>query len=142
MLRTLAMVWAGGVLAIVSGCGFQLGNNTVQVGVKVNEQAVNDSAEHVALRLQNELARMGLQATYSSEGDGARITSTTKSGQKFSVVLTRIRGQQGEQTNVHIDWEKNSDSVLWGQLLLVATQVAVSNTPLPYSFEQRQPPTK
>jgi hypothetical protein len=126
MLRTLAMVWAGGFLAVLVGCSFQLGNSNVQVAVKVNEQAVNDTIDHVAQRLKSEMDRMGLQATVSSQGDVLRIISTTKSGQKFIVVLSRIRGPQGEQTNVHIDWEKGSDAVLWGQLILVAGQVALS----------------
>ncbi len=146
----MAMVCAGGFLVALAGCSIPLGNTTVQVGVKVNEQAVNDSIERVAQRLQTEMARMGLQATLSSDGDKVRIVSTTKSGQKFIVVLNRVRGPQGEQTNVHIDWEKGSDSVLWPQLLLVATQIAVSNSPtplypsdpIPYPREHTQAPTK
>ena len=126
MLRTMAMVWAGGFLAVLAGCSFQLGNSNVQVSVKMNEQAVNDTIDHVAQRLKNEMDRMGLQATMSSQGDRVRIVSTTKSGQQFIVALNRIRGPQGEQTNVHIDWEKGSDAVLWGQLILVAGQVALS----------------
>ena len=126
MLRTMAMVWAGGFLAVLAGCSFQLGNSNVQVSVKMNEQAVNDTIDHVAQRLKNEMDRMGLQATMSSQGDRVRIVSTTKSGQQFIVALNRIRGPQGEQTNVHIDWEKGSDAALWGQLILVAGQVALS----------------
>jgi len=126
MLRTMAMVWAGGFLVVLAGCSFQLGNSNVQVSVKMNEQAVNDTIDHVAQRLKNEMDRMGLQATMSSQGDRVRIVSTTKSGQQFIVALNRIRGPQGEQTNVHIDWEKGSDAVLWGQLILVAGQVALS----------------
>jgi hypothetical protein len=120
------MVWAGGFLAVLAGCSFQLGNSNVQVSVKMNEQAVNDTIDHVAQRLKNEMDRMGLQATMSSQGDRVRIVSTTKSGQQFIVALSRIRGPQGEQTNVHIDWEKGSDAALWGQLILVAGQVALS----------------
>jgi len=126
MLRTMAMVWAGGFLAVLAGCSFQLGNSNVQVSVKMNEQAVNDTIDHVAQRLKNEMDRMGLQATMNSQGDRVRIVSTTKSGQQFIVALSRIRGPQGEQTNVHIDWEKGSDAALWGQLILVAGQVALS----------------
>ena len=126
MLRTMAMVWAGGFLVVLAGCSFQLGNSNVQVSVKMNEQAVNDTIDHVAQRLKNEMDRMGLQATMSSQGDRVRIVSTTKSGQQFIVALNRIRGPQGEQTNVHIDWEKGSDAALWGQLILVAGQVALS----------------
>jgi hypothetical protein len=126
MLRSVAILWAGGFLVALAGCAFQLGNSTVQVGVKVNEQAVNDSLEHVAQRLQNELGRLGLQATVSNEGDVVRLTSTTKSGQKFNVLLNRIWGPQGEKTVVHIDWEKGSDSALWPQLILVAGQTALT----------------
>jgi len=126
MLRNVAILWTGGFLVALAGCAFQLGNSTVQVGVKVNEQAVNDSLEHVAQRLKNELDRLGLQASISDDGDAVRITSTTKSGQKFYVLLNRRHGPQGEQTVVHIDWEKGSDSALWPQLILVAGQTALS----------------
>lgn len=127
MWRTMASIWAGGFLVVLAGCAFQLGNSTVQVGVKVNEQAVNDSLEHVSQRIQNEMNRLGLQVAASNQGDMVRITSTTKSGQKFTVLLSRVRTPQGEQTNVHIDWDKGCDATLWGQLILVAGQVALTS---------------
>jgi hypothetical protein len=126
MLRTVAILWAGGFIAVLAGCSIPIGKTGVEVGVKVNEEAVNDSLEHVAVRLQTEMSRMGLQATTTSEGDTARIVSATKSGQKFIVVLNRQRGPLGEQTKVHIDWEKGSDSVLWPQLILIAGQTTLT----------------
>jgi hypothetical protein len=126
MVRLATLFWLGGIMAAFAGCAFQLGNSTVQVGVKVNEQAVNDSLEHVAQRLQAEMTRMGLQVAVAPDGDVVRLTSTTKSGQKFVVVLSRLRGSQGEQTNVHIDWDKGCDKDLWMQLILVAGQTALT----------------
>lgn len=128
MLRTVAGICAGGLLVVLAGCSIPIGNTTVQVGVKVNEQAVNDSLEHVAQRLQAEMTRMGLQVAMTPDGDVVRLTSTTKAGQKFVVVLSRLRGPQGgEQTNVHIDWDKGSDRDLWLQLILVAGQTAITS---------------
>jgi hypothetical protein len=126
MLRTGAIIGVGGFLVILAGCSFQLGNSTVQVGVKVNEQAVNDTVEHVAQRLQAEMTRMGLQVAMTPDSDTVRLASTTKAGQKFVVVLSRLHGPQGEQTKVHIDWDTGSDRDLWLQLILVAGQTAIA----------------
>jgi hypothetical protein len=119
------MACAGGLLVAV-GCAFQLGNTTVDVGVKVNEQVVSDTLTNVAQRIQNEMQRLGLQVAFNSEGDTVRLSSTTRGGQRFVVVLSRVRGDQGEQTRIHIDWDQASDKELWLQLILVAGQTAVS----------------
>jgi hypothetical protein len=126
MLRTAAGIWAGGLLVVLAGCSIPIGNTTVQVGVKVNEQAVNDTVEHVVQRLQAEMTRMGLQVAMTPDGNVVRLNSTTKAGQKFVVVLSRVHGPAGDQTNVHIDWDKGSDRDLWLQLILVAGQTALT----------------
>ncbi len=126
MFRRLAMLCAGGLLVAAAGCSFKLFNNAVQVGVNVDEKVVNDSLDRVAQRIDNEMRRLGLQVVVSPEGDAVRLKSTTRGGQKFDVVLNRVRGPQGEQTNIHIDWEQAPDRELWLQLLLIAGQTALA----------------
>jgi hypothetical protein len=126
MLRGVAIVGAGSLLAALTGCTFLFGNNAVQVGVKVNEEAVNGTLDQVAQRIQNEMRRLGLQVAASPQGDTILLTSTTKAGQRFVVVLKRTQGPQGERTIVHIDWEQSSDRDLWLQLLMVAGQAALA----------------
>lgn len=119
------MVCASGLLMAVAGCSFRLGNSNIQVGVKVDEKVVNDSADRVAQRLENEMRRLGLQVTTEQEGNAIRLTSS-KAGQRFVIVLNRVPGPQGEQTNIRVDWDKSADRDLWLQLLLVAGQTALT----------------
>jgi hypothetical protein len=126
MFGRMTMVCAGALLIAAAGCSFRLGNNLVQVGVKMDEQVVNDSMDKVAQRIENEMRRLGLQVATNQETNAVRLTSTTKAGQRFVVLLTRVQGPRGEQTNIHVDWDQASDRELWLQLLLVAGQTALA----------------
>jgi hypothetical protein len=127
MLRQAALLCAVGMLAAGAGCSFKWGNNLVQVDVKANEQVVNDTLDQVAQRIESEMRRLGLQVAVAPSGDAVRITSTTKTGQRFVVVLKHVTGPRGEQqTNLRVEWDQAPDRELWSQLLLIAGQVAVS----------------
>jgi len=126
MIGRVAVGCAGGLLLAVAGCAFMFGNTAVEVGVKVNEDVVNDTLDHVAQKIRNEMQRLGLQVVVTQDASVVRIKSTTRSGQKFEVVLTRSAGPQGEQTRIHIDWDQGSDNALWLQLLVVAGKSAVA----------------
>jgi hypothetical protein len=126
MLRQTGLVCVGSLLVVVIGCAFRLGNSTVQVDVKVNDEVVKDTVDSVAQRIENEMRRLGLLVAVSRDGDVVSLTSTTKAGQRFTVMLSRVRGAQGEQTSIHVDWEQASDRNLWLQLLVVAGQATVS----------------
>ncbi len=127
MLRQMALFCAAGLLAAGAGCAFKMGNNVVQVDVKANDQVIDDALEHVAQRIQAEMQRLGLQVTVAPSGDAVRITSTTKSGQRFVITLVRVNGAQGTQTTIHVDWDQAPDRDLWVQLMAVAAQVALSS---------------
>ncbi len=127
MYGRMGIVCAGALLLAATGCAaLRLGNTTVEVGVKVNEQVVNDKLENVAMRIEKEMRRLGLEVALSAEGETVRLTSTTKSGQKFVVLVSRAKGPQGDQTRVHVDWDQAPDKDLWLQLLLVAGQAALA----------------
>jgi hypothetical protein len=126
MFRQAGILCAAGLLAAATGCSFKLGN-IVQVDVKANEQVVNDALDQVAQRIENEMRRLGLEVAVASSGDAVRITSTTKTGQKFVVVLRHVNGPRGEQqTNLGVEWDKAPDRELWSQLLLISGRAAVS----------------
>jgi hypothetical protein len=119
MLRQVALFCAAGLLAAGVGCAFKLGN-VAQVEIKPNDQVVNDTLEHVAQRIQNEMQRLGLQVAVAPSADAVSITSTTKSGQRFVITLVRANGPQGTQTTIHVDWDQAADRDLWLQLMTVA----------------------
>jgi hypothetical protein len=124
MFRQAALVCAAGVLVAVAACSFKVGN--IQMDVKPSEQLVNSTIDQVAQRIENEMHRLGLQVTVAPSEYSVRITGATKAGQRFVVLLTRVNGAHGEQTNIHVDWDQAPDRELWAQLLFVAGQVAVS----------------
>ena len=128
MFRRAGMVCAGTLVVAFAGCALQFGNTAVELGVKVNEQLVTDALDHVADRIQREMERLGLQVIVNHEVESVRLTSTTKGGQKFVVVLSRVQGRAGEQTRLHIDWDQGSDKALWLQLLLVAGPSTATRT--------------
>jgi hypothetical protein len=126
MIRQGVRVGAASLLIALAGCALQFGNTAVHVGVKVNEQVVNEALDSAAQKIQNQMSRLGLTVAVSRDGETARLTSTTRAGQKFTVLLNRVNGPQGEQTRVHVEWDTAPDEALWLQLIgvLVTTPTA------------------
>jgi hypothetical protein len=119
MIGRVGMVCAAGLLTAATGCALQYGNSLFQVGVQVNEQVVNDSLDRVAQKLEREMRRLGLEVVVSQDASIMRLTSTSKAGQKFDVLLSKAEGPQGERTQVRVEWEKAPDAALWAQLAAV-----------------------
>lgn len=89
-------------------------------GTTNNDRVMTGSLDVVAAALQADLGKIGLVATITPEGEAVRIRSTTRTGQRFSLVLTRVQNAVGEQTNVHFEWEgkpdEHTESLLFGQM--------------------------
>src|SRR5437879_6448318 len=113
MLWRWGTVCTGAILVFLAGCAFKYGNTDVQVGVNVKEQVVQDSVAQVSQKIEQEMRRLGLQVVVAPEGEAVRLASTTKTGQKFTVVCSRVASPQGEQTKVRIDWDQAPDEALW-----------------------------
>ncbi|MFO0845384.1 MAG: hypothetical protein U0797_23875 [Gemmataceae bacterium] len=131
MTRAMGMLCAA--LVIVSiGCALNVGNTRVDVAVKGDVVGVDATLEEVAVKVKTELERRGLQVAVSSEGDAVRVVSTTKTGDKFTVVLSRGRAPSKfrtpvrEQTQVRVEWEKAPDHELWEGLVATLLMAAVS----------------
>jgi hypothetical protein len=115
------MLCAGLLFLFGAGCALKIGNTQIEANVKVDEQAVNATLESAAENIKQELQRRGLQVTVSPEVDVIRVVSTTKSGDKFTIVLNRVRLSEGkEQTRVRVEWDKAPDRELWLGLLVSA----------------------
>ena len=114
------LVCAGAlVLALVAGCqsvdirGF-LGLPSDAAGA---EYLIGGSIDSVAQSVQASLGQMGLNAAVNKQGETVRVESRTATGAGFAVVLTREKGQGGEQTRVHIEWIGQRDDQTHSQLL-------------------------
>jgi outer membrane biogenesis lipoprotein LolB len=120
-----------GVLCIVAtialaGCAFDVGNTRVDVGVKIDERAIDASLDNAVAKLKAELERRGLQVAVNPEADAVRVVSTTKAGDKFTLVLTRLPTASGkEQTKVRVEWQTTPDRELWLALIVAVGETAL-----------------
>ena len=125
MTRLVGALCAGLVLA-AAGCALNVGNTRVEADVKIDEQAVDATLETAAEKVKEELQRRGLQVAVSPDADAVRVVSTTRSGDKFTVVLSRGRSPSGtEQTRVRVEWGRAPDRELWLGLLTAMASAAV-----------------
>jgi hypothetical protein len=113
MKRAVGMLCAG-LLLMGAGCVWSVGNTRVEANVQVDEQAVDVALDKAADRLQKELQRQGLEVTVNPASDTVRVVSKTRSGDQFTVVLSRERSPSGqEQTKVRVEWATKPDRALW-----------------------------
>lgn len=125
MIRAMGILCAGLMLTL-TGCALNVGNTRVDVAVKVDEQAVNTTLENAAVKLKTELERRGLQVAVNPEGDTVRVVSTTRTGDKFTVLLSRFRAASGqEQTKVRVEWDKAPDRELWAGMIVAIGATAL-----------------
>jgi hypothetical protein len=81
------------------------------------ERVVSGSLETVAKSTQSTLSQMGFAANMTRKGETIRISSKTAAGASFTMVLTSVKTDTGEQTRVRIEWDGNGDDNLGLQLL-------------------------
>ena len=112
MKRWKGFVCAGGLaFVLLSGCtSLDLTGFFALQGQNVgHDRVVAGSLEAVAQSTQTTLTQMGLIATVNRKGEAIYISSKTAGGAKFSLVLTREKTKDGEQTRVHVEWDGASD---------------------------------
>jgi hypothetical protein len=121
MTRACRWLYAAGVLLLgLAGC--QLTDFSVLAYLQGAgpDRVVAGSLETVSASYQDSLRELGLFTRASRDGDTVRITATKNeaNGQKrFTLVLTRHKTEQGEQTRVRIEWENGADAALEAHLL-------------------------
>jgi hypothetical protein len=114
------MPWAnwrscvGGVMLLsLMGCAGQqfAGFGFFQgAGSGAGDYVVAGSADSVAASLQASLKRVGLSAVVTEQGEDIRVASKTLKGDKFALVLTKVKNSQGESTRVRFEWENGPDA--------------------------------
>ena len=82
-----------------------------------NDRVVAGSLETVAQSAQTSLGQMGLAATVNRKGEAIHIESKTPTGAKFTLVLTREKTKDGEQTRARVEWDGARDDQTGFQLL-------------------------
>jgi hypothetical protein len=119
MARQWALSCAGGcLLFFLAGCtpsSFFL--NLGMTTGPAQQHVVAGSPEAVSLMTQAALGRMGLFVKATKEGQAIRLTSSTRSGKRFSLVLDSQKTEGMEQTSIALHWEKDGDETFWMQFL-------------------------
>ena len=98
------------VLLSLMGCaGQQFAGIFQAAGSGGSDYVVAGSANSVATSLEASLKHVGLSAVITEQGEDIRVASKTLKGDKFALVLTKVKNQQGESTRVRFEWENGPD---------------------------------
>lgn len=112
--------------AALAGCVFNVGGTRMDVAIKVDEQAVDAKLEVAAAKLQRALEMRGLQVEVTNGPDAVRVVSATRSGDRFTIVLSKQVSPSGkEQTRMRAEWDKAPDKELWVALVVAATATTI-----------------
>jgi hypothetical protein len=128
MKRAVGILCAG-LLFLGAGCVWNVGNTRVEADVKVNDQAVEVALDQAVAKVQKELERRGLEVTINAGTDTVRVVAKARTGDQFTVVLTRgpAAASGKEQTQVRVEWGPRPDRELWlGLLAVLGTAVVES----------------
>ena len=109
---------AAAVLLSGAGCASDYFNLAFLASTSSDRDRVfTGSLESVTQSTQTALRQLNVATDVRPEGEAVRILCTTQDGQRFVVVLTREKSDQGEHTRVRLDWEKTADDQLGMEVL-------------------------
>lgn len=126
MTRLFGFMMVSSLLLLGTGCAldvFRLGA-IVSKGSAGHE--VEGSLETVSTSTQGVLQNMGLYFRSTRDGDTVRLASQTNLGNRFTLVLKRMKSTRGERTHLHIEWEKTPEEEFWLQLVAAIVRGEVS----------------
>jgi hypothetical protein len=114
------MVCAAGVICLfVAGCNlhdFSV-NAAALLATGGNDRVVAGSLETVAASTEDSLRQLGMFVSSTREGESIRIKTTTKTGQHFSLVLSRQTSGHGDLTRIRFEWDNGRDEDMEMQIL-------------------------
>ena len=120
MTRLKGFVCAGGLaFGLLAGCAsFDVVSYfSLQSQTSDRDRVVAGSLEAVAESAKTSLSQMGLAATVNRKGEAIYLASKTAAGAKFTLVLTREKTKDTEQTRVHMEWDGTRDDQIAFQVL-------------------------
>jgi len=130
MARSHGLIGAACVcLFFVSGCTIDSFALNVLGTDKGDGPVVAGSLDVVAVSTQNALRDMGLFVSTHRDADTVKLTSTTKDGKRFTLLLQARKTDHGDETTVSIHWEKDADDAFWLQLAANLTRPAAAPSP-------------
>ena len=106
---------------LIAGCTLDTFSVTAFGTAKSDGPVVAGSLDAVTAASQKAMGDLGLFVSVRHDGETAKLTSTTPSGKRFTLVLKSHKTAQGEETQVNIQWEKDADPAFWLQLAAAIT---------------------
>ena len=117
MTRSFAWIGAGcACLFLVAGCTLDSMSLNVFGTARGDGPVVAGSLDVVSASTQKALSDMNLFVSVHRDGDVMKLTSTTPSGKRFTLLLKARKTDHGDETQVSIQWEKDADDAFWLQL--------------------------
>ena len=89
----------------------------LQNNPKAGDRVIAGSLDTVSHTLQASLSDLGMAAEVTKKGDDFFIASKTATGARFTLVLTKDKTKDREQTRVRIEWENGKDEQMGFQIL-------------------------
>jgi hypothetical protein len=120
MTRASLKTWAvAGALVLLAGCSpieYFSGLFATAPGAD-GDRVVVGSLKVVADDTQGHLQQLGLAVERTERAGAIYLTSKTRAGGSFTVVLTSEQSPQGERTRVRLDWKDGRDDQFGLQVL-------------------------
>jgi hypothetical protein len=116
---SLLLCLALGLPCLLAGCAAAdiAGMLFLRSNAATGERVLAGSLDEVATSTRESLTNLGFKADLSSGKDAYYIKSETRDGQRFRIVLTRVRTASGEKTRVVVEWEGNRQESVTAQVL-------------------------
>ena len=118
MTKATWLVCAGGcVLLALAGCKSSDVAGLFALQSDGHDRVIAGSLETVSQSAQGTLTQMGFATSTNRKGDSVRISAKTAQGSTFTLVFTKDKQKDSEQTRVHIEWDGKSDEGMGFQIL-------------------------
>jgi hypothetical protein len=131
MRKSYGLIGAASLcLFMASGCALDSFSLTAFTASKGDGPVVQGSLNAVASTAQKAMGEMGLFVSVRRDAESAKLTSTTPSGKRFTLVLKAHKTDHGDETQVSIQWEKEADQAFWLQLTAAVVAPKSEQTPL------------
>jgi hypothetical protein len=108
---------SGLCLVLVTGCRYLETSRLRLEAYGDGDRVLAGSLESVSRSTQASLSESGLLASTTRNGDTVRIESKSRSGYHFTLILTREKSNESQQTRVHIEWKDGKDEQEGFQIL-------------------------
>ena len=131
MVKTYGLIGAACTcLFLVAGCTLDSFSLAAFGTAKGDGPVVAGSLDAVVAASQKAMGEMNLFVSARRDGETAKLTSTTPSGKRFTLVLKARKTDHGEETQVSIQWEKEADQTFWLQLAAAVAAPKSDTAPL------------